>query len=114
MQTSASVGQGWSCLLRPEHEVDQVFRWSESFWWAWEDLNLRLHPYQVSRAKRCADRRFPRSPASVRGEGMRSNAPDLNCYQVAATIAHRAPVGLRRGHQSWRLGRRFTKQAWPM
>jgi hypothetical protein len=41
--------------------------------WAWEDLNLRPHPYQVSRAKRCADRRFPRSPVSVRGEGMRSN-----------------------------------------
>src|SRR5215216_2319107 len=28
--------------------------------------------YQGSRAKRCADRRFPRSPASVRSEGMRS------------------------------------------
>src|SRR4029450_9920321 len=28
--------------------------------------------YQVSRARRCADRRFPRSLASVRGEGMRS------------------------------------------
>jgi hypothetical protein len=33
----------------------------------------RAHPYQVSRAKRCADRRFPKSPLSVRGEGMRSN-----------------------------------------
>jgi hypothetical protein len=30
--------------------------------------------YQVSRAQRCADRRFPRSPASVGGKGMRSNA----------------------------------------
>jgi hypothetical protein len=38
-------------------------------------LNLRLHPYQVSRAKRGADQRFPRSRASVRGEGMRSNSP---------------------------------------
>ncbi len=28
----------------------------------------RAHPYQVSRATRCADRRFPRSPPSVRGE----------------------------------------------
>ena len=28
--------------------------------------------YQVSRAKRCADRRFPRSLATVRSEGMRS------------------------------------------
>ena len=41
--------------------------------WAWLDLNQRPHPYQVSRAQRCADRRFPRSPTSVRGEGMRSN-----------------------------------------
>jgi hypothetical protein len=43
--------------------------------WAWLDLNQRPHPYQVSRAKRCADRRFPRSPLSVRGQGMRSNWP---------------------------------------
>jgi hypothetical protein len=41
----------------------------------WEDLNLRLHPYQVSRAKRCAQGRFPRSHATVRGQGMRSNSP---------------------------------------
>jgi hypothetical protein len=41
-------------------------------WWACQDLNLGPHPYQVSRAKRCAERRFPRSPLSVRGEGMRS------------------------------------------
>jgi hypothetical protein len=41
--------------------------------WAMEvGVRLRPHPYQVSRAKRCADRRFPRSRASVRGEGMRS------------------------------------------
>jgi hypothetical protein len=43
--------------------------------WAWLDLNQRPHPYQVSRAQRCADRRFPRSLATVRGEGMRSNSP---------------------------------------
>ena len=42
-------------------------------WWACQDLNLGPHPYQVSRAKRCAQRRFPRSPRSVRGKGMRSN-----------------------------------------
>jgi len=36
-------------------------------------LNQRPHPYQVSRAKRCADRRFPRSLPTVRGEGMRSS-----------------------------------------
>ena len=42
--------------------------------WACQDLNLGSHPYQVSRAKRCAERRFPRSLRSVRGEGMRSNS----------------------------------------
>ena len=41
-------------------------------WWACQDLNLGPHPYQVSRAKRCADHRFPRSLATVRGQGMRS------------------------------------------
>jgi hypothetical protein len=39
-----------------------------------QDLNLGPHPYQISRAQRCADRRFPRSPLSVGGEGMRSNS----------------------------------------
>jgi hypothetical protein len=41
--------------------------------WAWLDLNQRPHPYQQSRAQRCAERRFPRSLATVRGEVMRSN-----------------------------------------
>src|SRR4029453_597727 len=40
-------------------------------WWAWEDLNLRLHPYQQSRAHRHATLRFPRSRVTVRGEVMR-------------------------------------------
>ena len=57
---------------RPCNTDDQRLRLSGLVWWAWEDLNLRPHPYQVSRAKRCADRRFPRSRATVRGEGMRS------------------------------------------
>src|SRR5215211_1705619 len=48
MLTSASVGQGWSCLLRPGHEANQRSCWSEAIWWAWEDLNLRLHPYPDS------------------------------------------------------------------
>jgi hypothetical protein len=46
--TSASVGSGLVVPLRPGHEVDQRFCWSEAIWWAWEDLNLRLHPYQGS------------------------------------------------------------------
>jgi hypothetical protein len=78
-QTQAQV-----CVLRPlcardapeqprsKIDTDERFRTSEPVWWAWLDLNLGPHPYQVSRAKRCADRRFPRSSLSVRGEGMRS------------------------------------------
>jgi hypothetical protein len=53
---------------------DQRLRWSWADLWAWLDLNQRPHPHQVSRAKRCAQGRFPRSPASVKGEGMRSNS----------------------------------------
>jgi hypothetical protein len=48
-------------------------RWSEAGWWAWEDLNLRLHPYQQSGAYRYATLRFRRSLPTVRGEVMRSN-----------------------------------------
>src|SRR5215218_6139153 len=44
-------------------------------WWAWEDLNLRPHPYQVSRAQRCADRRFPRSLATPIGDSSISPRP---------------------------------------
>src|SRR5512132_2804064 len=58
-----------------ESTTDERFRRSNAVSWAWLDLNLRPHPYQVSRAKRCADRRFPRSLATVRGEGMRSYWP---------------------------------------
>jgi hypothetical protein len=39
---------------------DQRFRWSQVLRWAWEDLNLRLHPYQQSGAYRCATLRFRR------------------------------------------------------
>jgi hypothetical protein len=60
------------CQLKPG---DWRFCWSRADLWAWLDLNQRPHPYQVSRAKRCADRRFPRSLATVRREGMRSNSP---------------------------------------
>jgi hypothetical protein len=56
-------------------------------WWACQDLNLGPHPHQVSRAQRCADRRFPRSPASVRDEGMRSNSPPGAAHRRHAAAA---------------------------
>jgi hypothetical protein len=58
-----------------EGTTGELSRRSTPVWWAWLDLNQRPHPYQVSRAKRCAQGRFPRSLATVRGEGMRSNSP---------------------------------------
>jgi hypothetical protein len=39
---------------------------------AWLDLNQRPHPYQLSRAKRCADRPFPRSRPTIAATVMRS------------------------------------------
>ena len=59
-------------FLGSEETTDERSRKSTPVWWACQDLNLGPHPYQVSGAKRCADRHFPRSLASVRGEGMRS------------------------------------------
>jgi hypothetical protein len=56
-------------------------------WWACQDLNLGPHPCQQSRAQRCADRRFPRSLASVRGEGMRSNSPPGSAHRRDAVAA---------------------------
>jgi hypothetical protein len=78
-----SAGQG--CVLGPLCAGDSPkqprsketngkrSRRSATVSWAWLDFNQRPHPYQVSRAKRCADRRFPRSRMSVRGVGKRSN-----------------------------------------
>jgi hypothetical protein len=66
---------------RSKEPTDERFRRSTAVWWAWLDLNQRPHPYQVSRAQRCADRCFPRSPPSVRAEGMRSNALDRKCHR---------------------------------
>jgi hypothetical protein len=40
--------------------------------WAWEDLNLRPHPYQLNAGNHCADGRSCRSRPTVRPEGMRS------------------------------------------
>ena len=54
--------------LEDEH---QRLRWSKAGLWAWEDLNLRPHPYQQSRAYRCATLRFCSSCATVGGEVMR-------------------------------------------
>ena len=37
-------------------------------WWAWEDLNLRPHPYRQSSTERHADRCFPWWSANVEGQ----------------------------------------------
>ena len=75
------------CVLRPlcqtthgtdrDYEVtaEKHFRRSNPVWWAWPDLNLGPHPYQLDAGNRCADRPFPRSPPTVGAKGMRSNGP---------------------------------------
>ena len=55
-------------------------------WWAWLDLNQRPHPYQLSRAQPCADRRFPRSVVSVRGEGDAFVATLVQAVQARQTV----------------------------
>jgi hypothetical protein len=50
---------------------DQRFCWSEARRWAWEELNLRLHPYQQSHAYRHAILCFCRPYATLEGEVMR-------------------------------------------
>src|SRR5215212_2499606 len=42
--------------------------WSGRVWWAREELNLRPLPCQLTRAYRCANRRFPRSRSTVDGK----------------------------------------------
>jgi hypothetical protein len=58
----------WHCIPASltQTRIDQRCRWSEAVLWACQDLNLGPHPYQLSRAKRHANRRFPRSLASGR------------------------------------------------
>jgi hypothetical protein len=74
---------------RPRATSGKRFRSSEPLWWAWLDLNQRPHPYQVSRAERCADRRLRRSRASVTGEGLRSNA--VTVQGPAGAASHGLP-----------------------
>ena len=55
---------GW--LPSPDRELlEQQICWSG---WAREELNLRPLPCQLTRAYRCANRRFPRSRSTVDGK----------------------------------------------
>jgi hypothetical protein len=64
-QTSSLNGMHPSGLVS-ERGATQHLCWSEAVSWAWEDLNLRPHPYQRSTAKRHANQRSPRSGGSGR------------------------------------------------
>jgi peptide/nickel transport system substrate-binding protein len=48
--------------------------------WAWLDLNQRPHPYQQSRAQRCAQRRFPQVARERQGRRIRL-PPNFPGYQ---------------------------------
>jgi hypothetical protein len=54
-------------VLHPAHTLTQrgpdrmtSISAAQSRYWAWEDLNLRLHPYQLNAGNRCAHRPLPR------------------------------------------------------
>ena len=53
-----------------EAPTDERFPGSARVSWAWEDLNLRPHPYQVSPPERRASQHFPRPDGSVGALGM--------------------------------------------
>jgi hypothetical protein len=53
---------------RSTEPIDQRIRWSNRILWAWLDLNQRPHPYQQSRAYRCATLHFCWSLPTVEGE----------------------------------------------
>jgi hypothetical protein len=65
-------------------------------WWAWEELNLRLHPYQQSRAYRCATLRFRRWCATVEGQVMRSYVPSPASARTDTAAAGQARGPIRR------------------
>jgi predicted ester cyclase len=73
MRSWIAVRRQLRAAARDNELTDERPRRSRPVRWAWLDLNQRPHPYQQSRAQRCADRRFPRSRATVRGQVMRSN-----------------------------------------
>jgi hypothetical protein len=114
---AAQAGSG-----RSRFAAGSAVTWGNG-WWACQDLNLGPHPYQVSRAQRCADRRFPRSLASVRGEGMRSNSPPGSAHGRAAGAAGKvgkppSPArrwGCRVARQPHRIGVAMSSDqaAWP-
>jgi hypothetical protein len=62
----------------------------QSGWWAWEDLNLRPHPYQLNAGNRCAHRPFPRSRSTVGAQGMRSIGPLVCLLTIAPAPANLA------------------------
>jgi hypothetical protein len=66
-----------------------VFPLVRAGWWAWEELNLRLHPYQQSSAYRYATLRFRRWCATVKGQVMRSKIPARPAHGQDAAAAGR-------------------------
>jgi hypothetical protein len=56
---------GWGRLQRLRTATRQHFGWSVWVWSPPPESNRRPHPYHESRAHRCADRRFRRSPPTV-------------------------------------------------
>src|SRR5215216_4843270 len=76
---------------QPALDTTIIVSAGEGGWWAWEDLNLRPHPYQLNAGNRCANRPFPSSRPTVGAQGMRSISP-LVCVLANALGTHRLDV----------------------
>jgi hypothetical protein len=77
-------------------------------WWARQGLNLRLLPCQQTGGKRCADRRFPRSPPTVDAEVMRSLG-DSFFRRSVPMVSATASVARSMQVRGWGLGPRLGR-----
>src|SRR6266487_1267981 len=66
--------------------------WSGPMQWAWEDLNLRPLPYQLTAGNRCAEGRFCRSRATVGAKVKWSIGVQLSVLPMRLEPTDPAPI----------------------
>ena len=93
-QTSSLIGLHPS-LPGPERQGTSILAGHRPFWWAWEDLNLRPHPYQGS------------APRPVSAGSRRQPARTTYRWRPLETVANRsAPMACGPNvDQAWHRGR---------
>jgi hypothetical protein len=88
--TSSRMGRVQGTQARRNERA--AFPLVRGLWWACQDLNLGPHPYQQSRAHRCATRRFPRWLPTVGGEVMRCKPASFRADRQARAFDGRGRV----------------------